>query len=137
MMNAVGRGTDTTTAVSRMLFAGHFTRFAGLKCVISHGGGALPFMLGRLKRNHDIHPDEWANPVVEFRKLYFDSVLFEPDALAFLCSCCGHDKVMLGSDYPFSIGDMDPLEIIKKAGFDQNQKEMILGETAAELFRIG
>lgn len=137
MMNAVGRGTDTTTAVARMLFAGHFTRFAGLKCVISHGGGALPFMLGRLKRNHDIHPDDCADPVAEFRKLYFDSVLFDPAALTFLCGCCGHDKIMLGSDYPFPIGDMEPLKVIENAGFDATQKAMILGGTAADLFRIG
>lgn len=136
MMNAVGRGTDTTTAVSRMLFAGTFTRFKGLKCVVSHGGGAIPFMLGRLKRNHEIHPDDCADPAAGFRELYFDSVLFEPDALTFLCSCCGHDKVMMGSDYPFPIGDMTPLRVIEGAGFDDAQKRMILGETAAALFRI-
>jgi len=136
MMNAVGRGTDTTTAVSRMLFAGHFTRFAGLRCVVSHGGGAIPYMLGRLKRNHAIHADECADVEAEFKKLYFDSVLFEPDALTFLCSCCGHDKVMLGSDYPFPIGDMEPLKVVEDAGFDDAQKKMILAETAQDLFRI-
>ena len=136
MMNAVGRGMDTTTAVSRMLFAGHFTRFSHLKCVISHGGGALPFLLGRLKRNYDIHPDDCADPEVEFQRLYFDSVVFESDALTFLCSCCGHDKVILGSDYPFPIGDMAPLRLIEGADFDDVQKRMILGETAMKLFQI-
>ena len=137
MMNAVGRGTDTTTAVSRLLFAGHFLKYEGLKCVVSHGGGALPFMLGRLARNNHIHPGEYADPVAGFNKLYFDSVLFEPDALNFLCSCCGHDHVVLGSDYPFPIGDMEPLKIIENANLDENQKKMILGETAKELFGIG
>ena len=136
MMNAVGRGLDTTTAVSRMLFGGYFTRFSRLKCVISHGGGALPFLMGRLKRNHEIHPEECADPAIEFRKLYFDSVLFQPDALTFLCSCCGHDRVVLGSDYPFPIGDMAPLDVINKANFDNSQKHMILGETAQKLFKI-
>ena len=137
MMNAVGRGTDTTTAVSRLLFAGHFLKYEGLKCVVSHGGGALPFMLGRLARNNHIHPGEYADPVAGFNKLYFDSVLFEPGALNFLCSCCGHDHVVLGSDYPFPIGDMEPLKIIENANLDENQKKMILGETAKELFGIG
>ena len=136
MMNAVGRGLDTTTAVSRLLFAGHFTRFSRIKCVISHGGGALPFLLGRLKRNHDIHPDSCANPETEFRRLYFDSVLFKPEALTFLCDCCGHDKVVLGSDYPFPIGDLAPLKVIEGANFDDIQKRMILGQTAIDLFRI-
>ena len=75
--------------------------------------------------------------MASFNKLYFDSVLFEPGALNFLCSCCGHDHVVLGSDYPFPIGDMEPLKIIENANLDENQKKMILGETAKELFGIG
>jgi len=137
MMNAVGRGTDTTTAVARMLFAGHFIKYRGMRCVVSHGGGALPFMLGRLARNHEIHPGEYADPVEGFNQLYFDSVLFDPGALTFLCSCCGHDKVVMGSDYPFPIGDMEPLKVIENAGFTDAQKTMILGETAKDLFGIG
>jgi len=137
MMNAVGRGTDTTTAVARMLFAGHFIKHKGMRCVVSHGGGALPFMLGRLARNHEIHPGEYADPVQGFNQLFFDSVLFDPNALTFLCSCCGHDKVVMGSDYPFPIGDMEPLKVIENADFTDAQKGMILGETAKDLFGIG
>jgi aminocarboxymuconate-semialdehyde decarboxylase len=137
MMNAVGRGTDTTTAVARMLFAGHFIKHKGMRCVVSHGGGALPFMLGRLARNHEIHPGEYADPVEGFNQLFFDSVLFDPGALTFLCSCCGHDKVVMGSDYPFPIGDMEPLKVIENADFTDAQKSMILGETAKDLFGIG
>ena len=111
-------------------------RFPDLKCVISHGGGALPYLMGRLKRNHQIHPEECSDPEAEFRKLYFDSVLFQPDALTFLCSCCGHDRVVLGSDYPFPIGDMTPLDVVNNAHFDNSQKRMILGKTAQKLFQI-
>ncbi|MBM09457.1 MAG: hypothetical protein CMF69_07770 [Magnetovibrio sp.] len=136
LINAVGRGTDTTTAVARLLFAGHFSKYENLKCVVSHGGGALPFMLGRLARNFDIHPGQYANPVEGFKKLYFDSVLFNSNALEFLCSCCGHDHVVLGSDYPFPIGDMEPLKVIENANFDEEQKKSILGNTAAKLFCI-
>ena len=52
----------------------------------------------------------------------------------YLCSCCGHDRVMLGSDYPFPIGDAEPLRVIEAAGMNESQKEMILGQTAARLF---
>lgn len=137
MMNAVGRGTDTTTALARLLFAGHLLKHPDLRMVVSHGGGAIPYMLGRLARNHDIHPGEFADPVAGFERLYFDSVLFDPRGLDFLCSCCGHDRVVLGSDYPFPIGDMEPLKIIAGADLTEAQKTMILGETAAELFAIG
>jgi len=136
LMNAVGRGTDTTTAVARLLFSGHFLKYTGMNVILSHGGGAIPFMMGRLARNFDIHPGEFSDPVESLRKLYFDSVLFAPDALNFLCSSCGHDRVVLGSDYPFPIGDMTPLKVIDDAGFTDQQKRMIVGETAAKLFAI-
>ena len=69
-----------------------------------------------------------------FKKLYFDSVLFAPKALDYLCSCCGANRVILGSDYPFPIGDGEPLKIIESADLDNSQKQMILGDTAASLF---
>jgi aminocarboxymuconate-semialdehyde decarboxylase len=135
MINAVGRGSDTTTAVSRLLFAGHFLKYPGMNFILSHGGGAVPYMLGRLARNHEIHPGKYADPVAGFKRLYFDSVLFAPNALNYLCSCCGHDRVMLGSDYPFPIGDAEPLKVVEAAGLNEGQKQMILGETAARLFK--
>ncbi len=134
MINAVGRGTDTTTAVARMLFAGHFLKYPNMNFILSHGGGAIPYMLGRLARNHEIHPGKYADPIAGFETLYFDSVLFRPDALNYLCSCCGPERVMLGSDYPFPIGDTTPLKVIEWADLDDDQKRMILGETAAGLF---
>ena len=135
MINAVGRGVDTTTAIARMLFSGHFTRYAGMTMILSHGGGALPYMLGRLRRNHAIHPD-YADPKAEFDKLYFDSVLFEPTALRFLCETVGAARVMLGSDYPFPIGDLAPCKVVHDAGLSEFDTKAILGDTAARLFRL-
>ena len=135
MINAVGRGVDTTTAIARMLFSGHFTRYAGMTMILSHGGGALPYMLGRLRRNHAIHPD-YADPKAEFDKLYFDSVLFEPTALRFLCETVGAARVMLGSDYPFPIGDLAPCTVVHDAGLSEFETKAILGDTAARLFRL-
>ncbi len=134
MINAVGRGTDTTTAVARMLFTGHFLKYPKMNFILSHGGGAIPYMLGRLARNFEIHPGKYADPVAGFKQLYFDSVLFAPNALNYLCSCCGHDRIMLGSDYPFPIGDGEPLKVVEAADLDEGQKQMILGGTAAQLF---
>jgi aminocarboxymuconate-semialdehyde decarboxylase len=134
MINAVGRGTDTTTAVARLLFAGHFLKYPNMNFILSHGGGAIPYMLGRLARNFEIHPGKYADPVAGFQKLYFDSVLFAPNALNYLCSCCGPDRIMLGSDYPFPIGDGEPLQVVEAADLDEAEKQMILGDTAARLF---
>jgi aminocarboxymuconate-semialdehyde decarboxylase len=135
MINAVGRGVDTTTAVSRLLFSGHFVKYAGMTMVLSHGGGAIPYMMGRLERNCAIHPGEYAS-VEGFRRLYFDSVLFDPAALAFLCGKVGAGRVVLGSDYPFPIGDLEPCRIVRSAPLSEADRRLILGETAQKLFRL-
>jgi aminocarboxymuconate-semialdehyde decarboxylase len=135
LVNAVGRLTDTTIAVARLLFSGHLTRFPGVSLVLSHAGGALPYALGRLKRNHALHPD-YADPAEGFRRLYFDTVMFEPRALRFLCDTVGADKIMLGSDYPFGIGDPEPRRIVDETSLTEAERQAILGETAARIFHI-
>ena len=95
----------------------------------------MPYALGRLKRNHAIHTD-YADPAEGFRRLYFDTVMFEPRALRFLCDVAGVDKVMLGTDSPFPIGDLEPLKVIEATGFTPQEKRCICCDTAARLFRI-
>jgi aminocarboxymuconate-semialdehyde decarboxylase len=135
LVNAVGRLTDTTTAVSRLLYSGHLTRYPGVNLVIAHGGAALPYALDRLKRSQAVHP-KYAEPEVGFRRLYFDTVLFEARALRFLCDVAGVDKVVLGTDSPFPIGDLEPLKVIEAAGFTPQERRCICCDTAARLFRI-
>ena len=136
MMNAVGRVCDVSVAISRMLFKGHLTRYDGLTIIASTGGGALPYMLGRLERNFKAFPDLVGDPVQEFRKLYFDSIVFQPDILQFLSKKVGVEKIMLGSDYPFPIGDQEPRSVIDKAGFSESDKELMLTGNARELFSL-
>lgn len=136
MINAVGRGVDTTTAIARMLFSGHFLKYPDMTFVLSHGGGALPYLIGRLARNRDIHPGEYADPMAGFAKLYFDSVLFDPRALRFLAEVAGAEKIMLGSDYPFPIGDPDPAKVVREAKLGDAPTMQILGETAQRIFRL-
>ena len=136
LVNAVGRLTDTTTALARLLYSGHLQRHAGVNLVISHGGAALPYALGRLKRNNAIHPGKYADAADGFRRLYFDTVLFEAKALRFLCDVAGAEKVVLGSDHPFPIGDDEPLKIVEAADLKDSERKQILGETATRLFRL-
>jgi len=135
LVNAVGRITDTTHAVARLLFSGHLTGFAGVNLVIAHGGAALPYVLGRLKRSHAVHP-KYAEPEAGFRRLYFDTVLFEARALRFLCDVAGAEKVVLGSDSPFPIGDPEPMKVIEAASLTAQERRCICCDTAARLFRI-
>ncbi len=136
MMNATGRGVDTTIAISRLLFSGHFLKYPGMNFVLSHGGGALPYMLGRLARNVEIAGHDYADPIEGFKTLFFDTVLFDPRALNFLRDIVGAEKIMLGSDYPFPIGDMTPLKVVESADLSEAETELILGKTAMELFNI-
>lgn len=136
LLNAVGRLTDTTIAMARLFFSGHLMRFPGVTLIVSHGGGALPYALGRLRRNRAIHPEGYADPLDGFRRPYFDTVLFEPQALRFLCDVAGSDKVVLGSDYPFPIGDPEPARVVEDTPLTESERRAILGETAARIFHI-
>lgn len=136
MVNAVGRPLDTTIAAARLLGAGIPMRFPGLKLILAHGGGAVPFILGRLKRNKEIDP-EVADPQTGFAALAFDSVVFDPDALCYLVSKASADSVMLGSDYPFPIGDHSPVDVVENARcLESADRRSILGDAARALFDL-
>ena len=136
LVNAIGRVADTSIAVSRLLFSGHLLRFPGMKLVISHGGAALPLVLGRLARNFTIAQGKYADPRKGFEALYFDSVVFDADALRYLADKAGAGRIMLGSDMPFPIGDVEPCKVVQNAGFSESERAAILGGNARGVFRI-
>ena len=106
----IGFTFDTSLAVSRMILDGFFDRYLDLKIIAAHGGGALPYLVGRL----DICWDNIAatrtktteRPSNHLRRIYADSVVFRQDALNMAVSVFGTDNVLYGSDYPHTIGDM-------------------------------
>lgn len=136
LMNALGRVEDTSIAVSRLLFSGHLLKFPGMKLVLSHGGGTLPYALGRLQKSHANSPGKVADPKAGFSTLYFDSCVFDADALEFLACKAGAGRIMLGSDAPFPMGDPAPLGVIERCKLADAQKRAILGGTARAVFRI-
>lgn len=136
MVNAVGRVTDVSIAISRLLFSGHLLNYDGLKIIASTGGGALPWMIGRLERNHTVHPNRFSDPVASLHKLYFDSIVFRAEALRFLVDLVGVDRVMLGSDYPFPIGDLTPRGVIENSGFNTEEVDAMQWANAARLFKL-
>lgn len=132
LANAVGRGIDTTIAASRLLFAGVPIRYPGAKMLLAHGGGALPFLLGRLGRNHEID-DSLPDPEDGFAHFFFDSVVFDPAALCYLQKKAKPGAIMLGSDYPFPIGDLNPVRVVSAAGcLDDEDRQSILGDAARD-----
>jgi len=133
LVNGLARLEDTTITLARLLNAGVPARFPGMKLIVAHGGAALPYVLGRLTRNHLLHKDSTADPVESFAQLYFDTVLFDPAALEFLVAKAGTARVLLGSDYPFPIGDLSPRAIVENAELKPEVRSRILGSTAAAL----
>ncbi len=136
LVNAIGRLADTSIAVSRLLFSGHLLKFPGMKFILSHGGAALPYALGRLARNHQVSQGKYADPRKGFEALYFDSCVFDSDSLEYLAKKASAERIMLGSDMPFPIGDPAPKRVVEGACFTEAQKQGILGGTAQSVFKV-
>lgn len=136
LVSAVGRVTDTTIAISRLLYSGHLLRYPGVNLVISHGGAALPMLLGRLRRSFATAPAQNADPMEGFKKLYFDTVVYDTATLRFLCEQAGHEKLLMGSDAPFVIAEPEPVKFVDMAKFGETERAGILGGTAARLFGV-
>jgi aminocarboxymuconate-semialdehyde decarboxylase len=135
MVNAIGRVAEASIAVTRLLFSGHLLKFPGVRVVLSHGGAALPYALGRLARNHQFAKTT-ADPRQGFEALYFDSCVFDADALEYLAKKASPYRIMMGSDQPFPIGDPAPRKVIEEANLDDAQRRAMLGETAQQVFVV-
>jgi aminocarboxymuconate-semialdehyde decarboxylase len=136
LVNALGRVTDTSTAVARLMHSGHLLKYSDATLVLSHGGAALPMVLGRLAKAHAAHPAGPADPTQSFRRLYFDTVVFDVNALRLVCAMAGVDKIMLGTDYPFPIGDFEPMNIVNALYLTDTERAAIAATTAMRLFGI-
>ncbi len=137
LVNALGRITDSTIAVSRLLYSGHLLRYPDINLVVAHGGAALPMALGRLRSSYAGSPAGRADPVEGFKKLYFDTVVYDTPTLRFVCDKAGSEKVMMGTDQPFGNAQKDPVQFVQTCcGVGTAESAMILGDTAARVFRI-
>ena len=134
MNNAIGRITDTLIAISRIIYSGHVETYHNAKIVIGIGGSALPYVLGRMMRNYNLHKDTLADPSKALSMLYYDTLLHDPDALAFLIRAVGINRIMLGSDMPFPIGDPSPLAVLD--GLDMADRNKLVNGVASQLFGL-
>ncbi len=106
----IGFVFDTTLAISRMLYDGFFERYPNIRMILAHGGGALPFLIGRLDVCHENIPACRAGtphlPSEFLDRLYLDGVVFTGGALDLCIETVGAGRMLFGSDYPHNIGDM-------------------------------
>jgi aminocarboxymuconate-semialdehyde decarboxylase len=135
LANGLGRITDAAVAMARLISAGHITKYKNARIFAPMGAAALPFVIGRLKRNAQITPGI-GDPVEALAQIYTDTILHDACVLKFVVEIMGTDHLMMGSDMPFPIGDTEPMNIVGKAGLSKTQSDSINGGLAARLFRI-
>ena len=140
-INLIGHPIESSLAIGQLVFGGVLDRYPGLKICIAHGGGYVPAYAGRMDHGYHARPDCRVNlsepPSTIIRKLYFDTMVFEPDQLSFLIEKYGADHILLGTDYPYDMGEDDPLDLISRAhGLDHDQRAAVCGLNAARLLKL-
>src|ERR1051325_11189037 len=141
LANLIGNPTDTSLAVAKLIFAGVLERFPRLKLLLAHAGGFLPYTLGRLDRGYAIQDSVKRKiskaPSDYVKLLYFDTITHSLMALDYLISHFGAERVLLGSDYPYDMGDPEPLTSLSRSHLDPAQMQQVAGANACRLFHIG
>jgi aminocarboxymuconate-semialdehyde decarboxylase len=137
--NTFCRLVDTTFAVTKLLLSGVLDRHPGLRLVVVHGGGFLPYQSRRLDGGHRAdalsgYRIERDRPSDYVPDLFFDTVALRPESVRFLADTAGAGHVLLGSDYPFPLGDPDPVGTVRAAGLGDAPTAAVLGGNAADLF---
>jgi aminocarboxymuconate-semialdehyde decarboxylase len=140
LMPLVGFLFDTTLAAAKLVFAGVPERYPNIKWVLSHLGGAIPYLGERLDRGWQSFPDCRVNidrpPTEYLRRFYYDTVNFDPVALRLAVDFAGAGQVLAGSDYPHQIGSIPRMkESLTAVSVSEAERRMILGENAAALYR--
>lgn len=140
LWNLAGNPLETTVAAAHLVLSGVLERHPDLRILLAHGGGAVLALRGRLHHG-------WANlaaartrlsepPAESLRRLYYDTVVFDPDVLRELVAFAGADRVLLGSDYPFDMADARPADTVAAAGLQPDDERLVVGANAARLLGL-
>jgi aminocarboxymuconate-semialdehyde decarboxylase len=135
--NTVGNPLETAITAAHMVMAGVMERHPRLRVLLAHGGGALLALRGRLRRAHGIQPQARArldeSPDESIRRFYFDTLTHDEELLRALIAYAGPDHVLLGSDYPFAMGDARHVDTVRALGLAPNVEQAVLGGNAERL----
>jgi aminocarboxymuconate-semialdehyde decarboxylase len=137
LQNLIGNPAETAIALSFLIFGGTLDRYPGLKLVAAHGGGYLPAYASRSDHGFEVRPEARAirhKPSDYLRRICFDSLVYEPDALRRLIDVVGASQVVIGTDYPFDMGHYDVHELVNAVpGLREEERRAILGGNARRL----
>lgn len=134
--NSLGNPIETTVAAARLIHAGTLQRFESLPFVLVHAGGFLPFQAGRLDHAHKVRQEPRPNlespPSELLDRFYIDTITHADVQLGFLNDLIGTERIVLGTDLPFDMGDPQPLDRLRRVGVDEHE----VGATASRLLRL-
>jgi aminocarboxymuconate-semialdehyde decarboxylase len=141
LSNLIGNPLDTTIAAAQLIFSGVLERYPSLKIILAHGGGQFPYIVGRMEHGYEVRPEckekIRRSPMTFFKNFYFDIITHNPDALRYLIGIAGSDHVLLGSDYPYDMGDPDPVQTVSQLqGIKEKDRRKIMQENAIALFGL-
>jgi aminocarboxymuconate-semialdehyde decarboxylase len=141
LINTLGMPMDSTVFIARMIFGGVMERFPDLKVCVTHGGGYLPFYPARFDHAYEARDDCREHisrpPSTYLAQMYFDTMVFDPEMLGTLIGRWGADRVLLGTDYPYDMGETDPLGLLGRVkGLDDTERTLIAGGNAARLLNL-
>ncbi len=131
----VGMPAETSRAICSMIFGGVFEKFPKLRVAFAHGGGSFPSTIGRIEQGYKVRPDLTAldndvNPRDYLGRFYVDSLIHDVNFLNYVINLIGEDKICLGSDYPFPLGEAVPGEEINALSVAKKTKDKLLYKNA-------
>jgi len=133
----VGMPTETALAICSMVFGGVFDKLPNLRVAFAHGGGAFPGIIGRVEHGFNVRPEIVAtaisrNPREYLGQFFVDSLVHEPAMLNYMIDLFGSNRIALGSDYPFPLGEHHPGKMIEEMDLDDNTRSNLLADAALE-----
>ena len=140
--NVIGNPLDSTIAVAHMIYEGTLDRFPGLKIVMAHGGGFLPSYIGRFDHGHNSGDRggrglETKKPSDYLKQIYFDTLVFGTENLTHLINECGIDQLVLGTDHPAGMANVNPVaHILSVPGLTEDDIEKMLGGTLQRILKL-
>ena len=129
LRNLIGNPTETALAGAKLLFGGVLERFPALRLILSHGGGALPHVVGRLRQGAAVRPEcrtRATDPLAGLQKLYYDTIVFDQQILRHVAASVGASQLVVGTDYPFDMAEDDPVEFVRTSGLPKEDVDLIL-----------
>lgn len=133
----VGMPAESSRAICSLIFGGVLERLPKLRIAFAHGGGSFPATIGRVQHGFDVRPDLCAvhnqiDPREYLKKIYVDSLVHDKLKLDYMIELMGADRIALGSDYPFPLGELEPSKLITSCDYNSDIKSQLLHGTACD-----